>query len=156
MKETSKTKSRSEIMAAVKSKNTSPEMKLRRFLHNQGFRYRLHKEGLPGKPDLVFSRYKLALFVHGCFWHRHSGCRYASQPATNLEYWNKKFSRNIERDARQQKELLAQGWRVLVIWECGTKHAWNEAQEIEEIIKSNESYSQWPIEPPRKIEKDFG
>lgn len=156
MQEKDSTKSRSEVMAAVKSKSTAPEIKLRRFLHSKGFRYRLHKEGLPGKPDMVFAKYKLALFVHGCFWHRHPDCRYASKPATNQAYWDRKFSRNVVRDARQQQELLEYGWRVLIIWECGTKHAWSEAQEIESIIKSSVVYSQWPVKPPRKIEEHRG
>ena len=104
-------------MRRVKSKNTKPEMKVRKALHAAGHRYRLHKAGLPGKPDVVFSRYKLVVFVHGCFWHWH-GCKRSRMPATNRAYWERKIGRNQERDKAVRKELEALGWKCFIIWEC--------------------------------------
>ena len=109
--------SRSEIMSRVRSKNTKPEMRVRSAVHRAGFRFRLHRADLPGHPDLVFPRYRLALFVHGCFWHRH-GCKRTRLPATNRAYWCKKFSRTIERDRRTLQQLKEMGWATAVIWEC--------------------------------------
>lgn len=105
-------------MGLVRSKNTKPELLLRKALFARGFRYRLHVKKLPGKPDIVFSKYKMAIFVHGCFWHRHVDCRAASLPKSNLEYWIPKFTRNIEKDIAQQEALKSSGWRVYVVWEC--------------------------------------
>jgi DNA mismatch endonuclease, patch repair protein len=109
---------RSRMMANIRGKNTSPEFAVRRFLHAQGLRYRLHVKHLPGKPDLVFPRYGVALFVHGCFWHRHDGCRFATTPASNTVFWEKKFDANKKRDETVVRTLTKAGWRVLVIWEC--------------------------------------
>ena len=104
-------------MSRVRSKDTAPEMAVRKALHRVGFRFRLHRSDLPGKPDLVFPRYRLALFVHGCFWHRH-GCRRTTIPATNKRFWSEKFSRTVERDQRAATELDSLGWTTTVIWEC--------------------------------------
>ena len=112
---------RSEIMRAVKSKNTSPEKRVRSAAHRLGLRFRLHRKDLPGSPDLLFPKRKTALFVHGCFWHRHENCPRATTPKTNADYWNEKFRRNIERDEETRKRLEESGWKVLVIWECETK-----------------------------------
>lgn len=111
---------RSRVMAAVKQKDTKPEMVVRRFLHRIGFRYRLHNSGLPGKPDLVLPRYKSVIFVHGCFWHGHTdvSCRLSRIPKSNIDFWKKKISINQTRDERIINELHALGWRVFVIWEC--------------------------------------
>ncbi|AGB43389.1 DNA mismatch endonuclease Vsr [Mesorhizobium australicum WSM2073] len=109
---------RSARMARIRSNDTSPEVTLRRALHRLGFRYVLRKKGLPGKPDLVFPKHRAVVFVHGCFWHRHDGCKVASTPKSNTQFWKDKFDRNVARDARVQDELRAQGWRVFVIWEC--------------------------------------
>lgn len=109
---------RSEIMRRVKSKNTQPELLVRRKLHSRGFRFRVHDGKLPGSPDLVFPKYKVALFIHGCFWHRHAGCRAASTPSTNKAYWNKKFKRTLQRDRETSSLLKKLGWRVFVVWEC--------------------------------------
>lgn len=108
-------------MSQVRSKNTSPEMRVRQLAHAMGFRFRLHRKNLPGKPDLVFPRYRVAFFVHGCFWHRHSNCAKASTPKSQTDFWTSKFERNVERDRRNEEALNALGWRVLVIWECETK-----------------------------------
>lgn len=109
---------RSRMMSGIRGKNTSPELTVRRFLHAQGLRYRLHVKDLPGKPDLVFPKYRLVLFVHGCFWHRHHGCKYATTPASNQDFWNKKFKDNMRRDKEAVRNLKKSGWHVLVIWEC--------------------------------------
>lgn len=112
---------RSRMMSGIRSKDTQPEMIVRRYLHAQGFRYRLHVRELPGSPDLVLPRYHAAIFVHGCFWHRHEGCRYATIPASNSERWQSKFDSNTERDVRNANLLQAAGWRVIVVWECELK-----------------------------------
>jgi DNA mismatch endonuclease (patch repair protein) len=105
------------IMAKVKSKNTTPELKVRRAVHAAGFRYSLHRKNLPGTPDLVFRRYKLVVFVHGCFWHWH-GCKRSRMPTANHEYWTAKIARNVARDARHLEDLAALGWNAHIIWEC--------------------------------------
>lgn len=114
---------RSATMRAIRSKNTKPEMAVRRLAHRLGYRFRLHRKDLPGKPDMVFSSRRAAIFIHGCFWHQHPcpTCKYARLPESNAEYWRPKLSRNQSRDAEHEAALRAQGWRVLVIWECQIK-----------------------------------
>lgn len=112
---------RTRMMAGIGSKNTLPELALRRILHARGLRYRLHDSKLPGTPDLVFPRFRAVCFVHGCFWHRHAGCPYATTPATRPEFWQAKFNANVERDQRNRHELLAAGWRVAIVWECALR-----------------------------------
>jgi DNA mismatch endonuclease (patch repair protein) len=107
-------------MQAVKQTNTAPEMRVRKFAHRLGLRFRLHAKDLPGKPDLVFPKWKVCIFVHGCFWHRHAGCRRSSTPFVNRELWIKKFTKNVDRDQRTSSVLQSLGWRVEVIWECET------------------------------------
>ena len=109
---------RRRTMQAVKSRDTHPEMIVRRLVHQAGYRYRLYRSDLPGKPDLTFPKLKKIIFVHGCFWHGHNCKRGARQPKENAEYWIKKISRNQERDAKEQTALRAMGWNVLVVWEC--------------------------------------
>ncbi|MBO1111843.1 very short patch repair endonuclease [Bordetella petrii] len=109
---------RSERMARIRGKDTEPELALRRELHRLGLRFRLHVAGLPGKPDLIFPRYKTVVFVHGCFWHRHAGCSIATTPKSNTSFWLEKFDKNVERDRRVAEQLTVLGWRVLVAWEC--------------------------------------
>lgn len=113
--------SRSDIMRAVKRAHTKPEIIVRKALHALGLRFRLHRRDLPGSPDIVLPRLRTAVFVHGCFWHRHPGCRYATTPKSRQEYWLPKFEANVERDARKEAQLRELGWHVLVIWECETK-----------------------------------
>lgn len=108
---------RSRVMGQIRARNTRPEVEMRRLLFQKGFRYRLHKKGLPGRPDVVLPRRKVAIFVHGCFWHGH-GCRYSRLPSSNTTFWAEKFQRNNERDHRKVRELRAAGWRVATIWEC--------------------------------------
>lgn len=105
-------------MAGIRGKNTKPELLLRRALHANGFRYRLHDSRLPGKPDLVFPMYKAVVFIHGCFWHRHPDCWWNKAPSSNAAFWEDKLGRNVERDARTVEELRERGWRVAVVWEC--------------------------------------
>lgn len=109
---------RSERMSRIRGKDSSPEMQLRRLLHGMGFRYRLHVKGLPGKPDLVFPSRRAVIFMHGCYWHRHNGCKLARLPKSNLNFWKGKLEENKRRDAVNRKRLKALGWRVLVVWEC--------------------------------------
>ncbi|MDX3925993.1 MAG: very short patch repair endonuclease [Shinella sp.] len=112
---------RSEIMSRIRGKDTSPERVVRSLAHALGYRYRLHKKSLPGSPDLVFASRRKVIFVHGCFWHRHRACRRASLPASNQDYWAKKFERNIERDTAAIEALRLLGWEALVIWQCELK-----------------------------------
>lgn len=109
---------RSERMSRIRGKNTRPEMTLRSILHKLGLRYRLHREDLPGKPDLVFPCHRAVVFIHGCFWHRHEGCKVATIPKSNTSFWIDKFEKNVARDALAVKALEKLGWRVFIIWEC--------------------------------------
>lgn len=109
---------RSRMMSEIRSKNTKPELAVRQFLHAAGLRYRLHAGDLPGCPDLVFRNRKVAVFVHGCFWHRHANCRFAYAPKTRKAFWSKKFSANMARDRLARSQLVKAGWHVLTIWEC--------------------------------------
>ena len=128
-------------MAGIRGKDTRPEWALRRALHARGVRYRLHDRRLPGRPDLVFPRYGAVCLVHGCFWHRHEGCRYATTPATRPEFWARKFRGNVARDRRNERKLGAAGWRVAKVWECTLKkepaadvarrvHAWLRGNDL--------------------------
>ena len=105
-------------MSRIKSKDTTPERLVRSFLHRNGFRFRLHVKDLPGKPDIVLPKYKTAIEVRGCYWHRHEGCKDATTPSTNTEFWQKKFAENVARDKRTEQDLKALGWNVIVVWEC--------------------------------------
>ena len=108
-------------MSAVRSKNTKPELLVRKYLFSRGFRYRLNHPRLPGHPDIVLKKYRTVIFVNGCFWHGHDGCKYSVLPKTNTEFWENKIQRNKERDIREQKELAAMGWHCITIWECQLK-----------------------------------
>ena len=112
---------RSRNMSAIKSKNTKPEIAVRKLLHSMGYRFRLHRKDLPGSPDIVLPKYKTVIFVHGCFWHRHENCKYATTPKTRKEFWEKKFRENINRDNLNQANLALKGWKIIIIWECQLK-----------------------------------
>jgi DNA mismatch endonuclease (patch repair protein) len=109
-------------MSQIRSKDTKPELEVRRWLHKQGYRFRLHRKTLPGTPDIVLPRHKVVIFVHGCFWHRHKNCARATVPQTNQAYWNAKFLRNVIKDKEALFALNSLGWKVLVIWECEVKN----------------------------------
>lgn len=121
MSDTVDRQTRSRIMRAVPRLHTHPELLVRHGLHRLGFRFRVADRRLPGSPDLKLSRYRAVVFVNGCFWHRHEGCRYATTPASNREWWEGKFAANVSRDAKKVGELLDAGWRVMVVWECALR-----------------------------------
>lgn len=144
-------KTRSRMMAGIRGKNTKPELMVRRYLHSCGYRFRLHRKDLPGRPDLVLSKYNLVIFVHGCFWHRHENCAYATSPATRTPFWEKKLVGNMERDRVQIDRLIEAGWRVLVVWECGLKHSFSDIEEVQDFIRSTRKKYSWPTVLPRPI-----
>ena len=109
---------RSRMMSGIRGKDTAPERAVRSFLHHAGLRFRIHRKDLPGTPDIVLPRYHAVVLVHGCYWHRHPGCRFAYTPRSNLAFWNRKFEENIARDRRKEAKLRELGWRVFVVWEC--------------------------------------
>lgn len=121
-------------MRRVRRADTGPELKVRAILHRLGYRYRIHVREMPGTPDIVFTRRKKALFIHGCFWHRHVGCARASTPQRNSSFWTSKFRANVERDRKKEGELRAGGWSVLVIWECETLHELELGQKLEQFL----------------------
>ena len=114
---------RSSLMSRIRSRDTTPEMVVRRTAHGLGLRFRLHRGSLPGCPDLVMPKHHSVVFVHGCFWHGHSGCRRSGRPTSNVSFWNQKLDGNVRRDKRNIRKLRNLGWRVLVIWECQTRQA---------------------------------
>jgi DNA mismatch endonuclease (patch repair protein) len=120
-------------MSGIRGKNTTPELIVRRFLHAAGLRYGLHRRDLPGCPDIVLTRLRTVVFVHGCFWHQHPRCRYATRPATNRTFWSRKLLGNVERDARQRRALRRAGWRVFVVWECQVKDERNLTRLVRAI-----------------------
>jgi len=142
------TPTRSRMMSGIRGRNTRPERLLRRALHAAGFRYRLNVGSLPGRPDIVLPRYRAAVFVHGCFWHRHAKCRYATTPATRSEFWAAKFEANVRRDHAAQAQLLKQGWRVAVVWECGTRKEMSEvAAQLQAWLRGSSVRIELPARP---------
>jgi DNA mismatch endonuclease, patch repair protein len=135
---------RSKMMAGIKSHDTRPEMTVRRFLHARGYRYRLHSRALPGSPDIVLTRFRVAIFVHGCFWHRHVACKYTTTPSSNVERWNAKFQANVERDQKNVNALQRLGWAVIVVWECELRKDANSRLErlVEEIAVKSKAIAQ--------------
>lgn len=133
---------RSQMMSGIRGKNTKPEILVRKALFARGFRYRLHDKHLPGKPDIVLSKYRVAIFVHGCYWHKHDGCKLAYSNRDYSETWIKKFKNNIKRDKQVLNELLESKWRVSVIWECATRENTVFVEQIDKLavwIKSGTS-----------------
>jgi DNA mismatch endonuclease (patch repair protein) len=120
---------RSRMMSGIRGRNTKPEVLIRRILHGKGFRFRLHVPDLPGKPDIVFPRYRAVIFVHGCFWHGH-GCRLFKWPSTRPDFWRKKISRNQANDNRSREMLAAAGWRVAIVWECALRGAGHDLEGV--------------------------
>lgn len=121
MTDTLSAERRSWNMSQIRSRDTKPEITLRSALHRRGLRFRLHDRRLPGCPDIVLSKYKTAIMVHGCFWHRHPGCKNATTPSTRIEFWDAKFESTIARDRQNEDKLIAKGWRVITVWECDIK-----------------------------------
>ncbi|MXW40845.1 MAG: DNA mismatch endonuclease Vsr [Synechococcus sp. SB0668_bin_15] len=130
-------KRRSELMAGIRSCNTTPELAVRRIAHRMGLRFRLHRKDLPGRPDLVFPKHRLVVFVHGCFWHRHEGCRHASIPKSRTDFWMTKLAANVARDRRQEAALQALGWQVLVIWGCETGDSMAVERRLAALTRSS-------------------
>jgi DNA mismatch endonuclease (patch repair protein) len=129
---------RSYNMSQIKGKNTKPEMIVRRFLHANGFRYRLHVKDLPGKPDIVLPKYKTAIFVHGCFWHGHEGCKYYVVPKTRTEWWVSKINKNKEKNRKDTECLLTGNWKVINLWECSLKRdkVVNSLAEVRALLQN--------------------
>lgn len=126
---------RSANMRAVRCRDTKPEIRVRRIAYGLGFRFRLHRSELPGKPDVVFIGRKKAIFVHGCFWHQHSGCKRATMPKSNTAFWSAKLFRNVQRDAEHLKNLKAAGWKAFVVWECETIDASRLAARLNRFLR---------------------
>lgn len=129
---------RSERMARIKSKDTKPELAVRRLVHSMGFRYRLHDKGLPGRPDLVFAGRRKLIFVHGCFWHRHGDCRLARLPKSRLDFWKPKLDANVTRDRAVENQLVALGWKILTIWECEVADETQLSERIKRFLNDAE------------------
>lgn len=127
---------RHDCMAAVKGKDTKPEMLVRRYLHGLGYRYGLHNRKLPGSPDLVLRRLKTVIFIHGCFWHGHVGCKYYRLPKSNIDFWQTKIDRNRKRDAEVEAKLNSMGWRVLTVWECDLKNKEQRERTLSDLAKT--------------------
>lgn len=140
---------RSRMMRGIRGKNTKPETALRKALHAKGLRYRLHTARLPGKPDIVFPKFNAVVFVHGCFWHRHNNCRFATSPNTRTEFWMQKFDANVARDSRNQNQLAEMGWRVAIVWECGLKNVKDTADTAERVeawLQSKQNFLEMGID----------
>ena len=125
---------RSWNMSRIRSTDTKPEMIVRSFLHKKGFRFRLHVKTLPGHPDIVLPKHKTVIEIRGCFWHRHPGCKSATTPSSNIEFWQAKFKRNIERDKKNAEELKSLGWRLIVVWECEVSKKQFPPRELSEFV----------------------
>lgn len=125
---------RSERMSRVRSKDTKPELEVRRLVHSLGYRYRLHGNDLPGHPDLVFRKYRKVIFVHGCFWHRHAGCPRCRMPKSRLRFWKSKLNANKKRDLANQDELKKMGWHFMIVWECELAHKNDLASAINAFL----------------------
>lgn len=122
---------RSLMMSAIRGKNTAPELRVRQFLHAMGLRFRLHSRRLAGSPDITLKKYRVAIFVHGCFWHRHPGCRFSYMPKSRIAFWRRKFRENVARDERNRREVRAAGWRPLTVWECQV----NDERHLKRLLK---------------------
>lgn len=127
---------RSWNMSLIRSKDTKPEKIVRSLLHIMGFRFRLHSKKLPGTPDIVLPKYKTVVFVHGCFWHQHNGCKKSYLPASNIDYWHPKLKRNVENDKLHQSQLKQDGWNVIIVWECETQDITHLMEHLQKEITS--------------------
>ncbi len=127
---------RSWNMSRIRSKDTVPEVRVRSFLHRAGYRFRLHDKSLPGSPDIVLKKHRTSIFVHGCYWHRHPGCKFAYTPKSRIEFWETKFQQNIDRDKKNEQLLVEMGWKVLTVWECETKTEEQIAYALKSLLDS--------------------
>jgi DNA mismatch endonuclease (patch repair protein) len=143
------------MMSGIRGKDTSPEMILRRSLHKRGVRYRLHDKSLPGKPDLKLTKRRALIFVHGCYWHQHSGCHWCTLPGSDIEYWHPKLAGNVQRDARHVEHLTKSGWRVGVVWECALRRRWRDEtlKAVLEWLNSNEMLFETPVVRGRDLRR---
>lgn len=154
-------KQRSRCMAAIKGKDTKPEMIVRKYLFSRGMRFRVQVRKLPGTPDIVLPKYKTAIFVNGCFWHGHEGCKYFRLPKSNIEFWKEKIERNIERDRESMQALLDLGWKIIRVWECELRNKANRENTLNKIYKSITSsestrYSFEETDIPMAAEQEAG
>lgn len=162
MADTMTPEERSRCMAAIKGKDTKPEMIVRKYLFSRGLRYRVQVKKLPGRPDIVLRKYKTVVFVDGCFWHGHEGCRYFRLPHTNVEFWQTKISRNKARDARNEAELTEKGWRVIRVWECEIRAVAERQEYLDELYKRIvegfrlENQKEWISGQEEQEERMFG
>ena len=131
-------------MSRIRGKDTTPELAVRSALHRLGYRFRLHRRDLPGRPDIVLPKYGTVIFVHGCFWHRHARCKYAYTPKSRVEFWHHKFQQNVERDRRVQRELRRLGWKVIVVWECETANLLTLAEQPSTMLPQTPARAQTP------------
>ena len=125
---------RSRLMAKIKGKNTRPEIVVRSLLYRAGYRFRIHVASLPGKPDIVLPRYRTVVFVHGCFWHRHKGCKAATTPKSHRRFWADKFKRNVANDRKHQRQLRRLGWKVVTVWECQLRWPEKAMRRVERVL----------------------
>ena len=140
---------RSRLMSKIRGKNTGPERAVRSLLHRAGFRFRLHVRGLPGTPDVVLPKYRAVVFVHGCFWHRHPGCRTAQMPKSHRKFWADKFARNVANDCRHRRRLRRLGWRVAIVWECQLKRPERVRERLERFLRPGPlAYAPLPAAKP--------
>ncbi len=140
---------RSRLMARIRGKNTGPERAVRALLHRAGYRFRLHASNLPGKPDIVLPRFRTVVFVHGCFWHRHAGCKVATMPKSHRRFWTEKFTRNVANDRKHRRRLRRMGWRVVTIWACGLKRPERVLAQIERALRPRTR--RYVMVPPRAL-----
>ena len=133
---------RAALMSRIRGKDTKPEMIVRGMIHALGIGYRLHRRDLPGSPDIVFQGRRKVIFVHGCFWHRHSGCKFASIPKTRRNFWQRKFEQNVQRDEKTLDLLKDSGWKALIIWECETKKLKGLREKVMEFLSVDECYKE--------------
>lgn len=146
-------KTRSRMMSGIRGRDTKPELALRRALHGLGLRYRLHGPGLPGRPDIVFPRHHAVVQIHGCFWHRHDTCQFATTPSSNVEFWDAKFEGTVRRDKRNLAALRQLGWRVGIVWECAinSKGAEVVARQVARWLASKQAYAEIPASADKRV-----
>ncbi len=145
------TKERSQLMAKIRGKNTGPELAVRSLLHRAGYRFRIHVRDLPGTPDIVLPRYRAVVFVHGCFWHRHRGCKTAATPKSHRKFWAEKFARNVANDQKHRRRLRNLGWRVITVWECQLKRSERVLAKIEKTLAPRSAISHSSAPAPFRL-----